>query len=751
MPNLFPVNGAPVNGAGDTGLIEVTLLAPNTAERYPGTVDPASGSTLIVNLPKRMHANVGEGLLLNDIDLQVVAQTGEVAAQLQLIVEEVFTVIGTGTAEADIELDVTGVGTVEADIKHVVFNSSYYFDFATFHGFCWEAIVTLGSDAGDRPGESGDISTNLTGDIGVEAEENAARIANFTREPRPYGPCPTETDPEFLDLQRHVGRSVTIDYVLRDSDLVILSTTRIFTGSVDEVDYDPVSRLTSYTCTDGRQLLLENMDRATVDSLTPTALYSPFIFDPDSDNFVYAEDRLSTTPYALDLDSNGNWLYTPFKAGLSSSLFWDESNVLYETLGIQIEKYRDITTEVHIEGAYSFLRLRERSANFSWSYPGGTFYTGGFCNYLESGHTLPKKDMVVSAANGGSWRLTDVTFENMPPSSWISCGLWGGRAWVNSGNGFAPLFTMDVSGTIAKRFTNSIRENYILRILAPASTTQFGSVVEELSFDVRAEFDPLDWTSEGAAIEEAVIDRDPYVVYTVQSVDTSDFGYPFTTNGTDRYFDAVTDETVVDGEGNRVDLDLALRTIIAQGKTIILQAHRQNSVSWSTPLIPLIELNQTYEVETCPVHARGKVRSFTHRMDMLSGDATTEITLAISKVAGVPVSEDPTVAPDAPDTVTGMGNGSPSLSLGTRYGGQGGSTLFKYDYGTVPSPVIDSSEPYPGYSGNRSPQDVGSNLYPIQFQIETEAIDEVDREPVEEDQNQDYDVDIPDDLLNLQA
>lgn len=543
-------------------------------------------------------------------------------------------------------------------------------------------------------------------------------------------------------MTKHVGRAVTIDYVLKDAFGAILDTQRIFTGTINEVIYDPVTRLSTYTCTDGRQVLLENLDRPSIDALMPGSWYSSFAFDDDANNFEYAEDRLSTVPFALDLDRFGVWQFAQFASQPSGEYKFDGTNTMYNSLSVNIETWRNITTEIELTCDYRFTRLRERLTTFGWTFP------GSFCDYLDSGFTLPRKQMIVSAANGGSWRLTSVNFENMPPTTVYTCG-GSPRFWLNDGSKFAPLFTLDASGTIAKRFSNTIKENYVLTIQAPSSQTQFGVIKDTLSFSVDPDFDARDWLNEGASVDEAEIERDPNVPSTSQSVAIGDFGYDFSVNGTDKYYDLIGDE-IIEGDGRREDWENAVQTMIQVGKVQLLQSHRRNEVGWRTPLVPEIELYHTLEIDTCPVHARGKVKAFSHEMNMETGEAVTQITVSISRSSVPSGPETPTSVPAIPDTVSGMGSGSSSIGLSKRWGGQQPGSVFTYSYAPVPSPPIDS-EPFNGYTGNREPQDVGSQIYPIQFQIITEEIDQADNEDIEAEELATYDVFIPDDLLNMQA
>jgi hypothetical protein len=161
---------------------------------------------------------------------------------------------------------------------------------------CWRAVVTLGGV---------DVSTDITGNIQIEAEENTARIATFDMRP-PAG---------AINIASWVNQPVTIDYALFDPVTDLITTqVRVFGGTIDEPVYDPNLRIVSFTASDNLQQALEAMERATIDDLTPQARWSPLVFDEEVDNYEYAQDRLSTYPATLDKNIAGSFIYTPWAA-----------------------------------------------------------------------------------------------------------------------------------------------------------------------------------------------------------------------------------------------------------------------------------------------------------------------------------------------------------------------------------------------------------------------------------------------------
>ncbi|WP_269689126.1 hypothetical protein, partial [Klebsiella pneumoniae] len=83
----------------------------------------------------------------------------------------------------------------------------------------------------------------LTGELSVDAEENAAKVAVFS-----LRPSSGQVNPYAW-----VKAPVEIFYVINDSSGFYLSEVLLFKGLVDTPVYDTTSRITEFTCTDDLQ------------------------------------------------------------------------------------------------------------------------------------------------------------------------------------------------------------------------------------------------------------------------------------------------------------------------------------------------------------------------------------------------------------------------------------------------------------------------------------------------------------------
>jgi hypothetical protein len=189
----------------------------------------------------------------------------------------------------------------------------------------------------------------------------------------------------------------------------------------------------------------------------------------------------------------------------------------------------------------------------------------------------------------------------------------------------------------------------------------------------------------------------------------------------------------------------------------MLDNHRNNVVSFDTPLFPVVERSHTIEIDTATVDARGKVQKFTHTMDLTSGQAITSWELAISVAGGTTETDSPIVAPSPPDSVTPMIGQceEPLLALDTHYGGIDGtdglSDALRLQSTPEPEPDLPIEEQRTGYIGNKVPEDFGAITYSVRLVIPTDEIPEEDRDELEVEQETPYTVAIPDELLNLFA
>lgn len=588
---------------------------------------------------------------------------------------------------------------------------------------CWRVVVTLGGV---------DISANITGVVRVEAEESTARIADFQMKPTAGA----------IDVTSWVNELVTIDYALFDpvTDLVTTQI-RVFNGTVDEPTYDPNTRLVDFKCSDNYQQELESMTRPQLDNITPGARWSPLIFHEESDNFVYVTDRQSTFPASLDKNIGGSYEFTPWAAKVTPDYTFLKANIIDVSLDVELSNRREIINRIDLTFGYGFDRLIERNRTLAWNFP------GRFCDYLGNGilgrdvgpFTIPNRDMIGEAIDGSGWCAKSIAFGKLPRTQIVNCFQAGVSAWIISDER-RDFLVPHFSAQIQRRFVRAIREDFKIIISNADSILLYGQNNAERESSVQSSYDTSEWENQDECNSQIDVTLFP----------STDPLVP----GCDSYKD--TDTLAEDGT-TRAEVNFAIETEIARSRTEMLENHRQNIVSFDTPLFPIATRAHTIEIDTDTVDARGKVQKFVHTMDLTSGQAMTAWELAVSQAGGTTAVDSPIVAPTPPDTITPMLPmcQEPTLALDTHYGGIDGNNggLGDLTRKSEPEPEFDApiEEQFTGYIGNQEPPHVGSVTYAVRMVVPTDEVAEEDREELVAEEETPYTVAIPDELLNLFA
>jgi hypothetical protein len=177
---------------------------------------------------------------------------------------------GAGEAIAALAIDGYRAAKAAADLEARLYGAPS----PTAASQTWTVAVTLG----------GVPISHITGTIEVEAEEGAARIARVS-----------VLGPPDRDV---VGAEVRIEVSAASG------SGRIFTGVLNEPEYDPNTRLTTYHCTDRLKETLNAATQAQIAAAIP-AYWSADLFDATASGWQHAQDRLSTIAASYELDGAG--------------------------------------------------------------------------------------------------------------------------------------------------------------------------------------------------------------------------------------------------------------------------------------------------------------------------------------------------------------------------------------------------------------------------------------------------------------
>jgi len=536
--------------------------------------------------------------------------------------------------------------------------------------FKWDLVVRINGQ---------DFSERLRGTATIDREEGASGLATVAIQMEPGPVVPTDW----------IGRAIEIDFISEVKGKV--TQTRRYTGQISDPSYDPTSRVMTFQCTDQLQKRVEAMAIAEIDALVG-GYWSADVFQPTEgrSRWDYAIERLNTRPVSLDASPAGELRVTPWLAAETPAYTFGEGSTIYQGITVELAQLDSLTNVVEIEGGYRYARLWQQNNTYYWKHAGTEPFSGGqgFCEWRRNSTELPTKDMLESAVSGSGQTLLGASYYILPPSHPDPCGT--GSPWINY---YTDLF-LEVSFSAARRWVQQMRDQYTIRITAPASIAQAGEQI----------------TRDSLALE--VVD---------ERAETWE------------------EEPITGGENGFTDLgnvqrrDEAMRVLVQQASTSIYRTHRDTTVRWTEPtsMVLGVDLVHTLRVEDQGIKAQGKCRRIEDEFDLEEGSAITTLSIAIMRGGGTATGElslPPVAVPSITDT------GAKSFVLATQLGGQ-------------------TSQPYneeiDGFIGNYTAIYAGTETYPRQFKITAPEVSETLRDEHISDVAATIEVGIPNDLLEL--
>lgn len=532
-----------------------------------------------------------------------------------------------------------------------------------------------------------DISEYLKDNFHIESEEGTAKVTEFTTMPF-SGP---------ISVSNWIGKPVQIEYALQDADGNLIERHLLFQGVVDEPIYDPTTRLTTFTCTDQLQERVESLSRNEINNLI-RGYWDSVLFDEGADNWTYARDQLSTVPASLDLDKEDHFKLTSWQSKAEPDFVFTEDDILYQQTKVQIANRRSLHNQVNIQVQYRYQRLKQRELAYQYRYP------LSLCDQLTQGATMPNVEMIQQAVSGTGWGLKGkVDFVNQHPSGVVYCN--GVKTAFSIREELRKYLAREASFTLTKRFNQTVTECYRFQLEAPQSIEQIGQIMHKTgaSLEVEADVDAFKADNENGLLEGSLKDEQGDRVLEVE---------------------------------DRAHLQNVTATLLNQARTGVLEAHRQNLVTFKTLLQPQLERHHTVLLDTPEVKAQGKVKHIIHECDFNEGSCLTTVTLAVSRTdSEIEVDEG---ALELPAKVAKLGNPkihSEVVDLPTRFGGDKASETFDNNW--------------EGYTGNLH-LPPGAEAYPERFSVATPAIEDA-QAPVTYPFSYSYQISIPNELLALSA
>lgn len=500
-----------------------------------------------------------------------------------------------------------------------------------------------------------DVSADVVGEIVVEAEENAARIADLSLSLATGTPILPAT---------WVGRSVRI-YL---TDGAGGNAMPLFFGVVDLPKVQLTERRLALRCTDNRQGVIGGMTRAEITALLPGTRHSPVVFDDGVGALAYANDRLSTLPVALDLSPTGALRVTPWAARTLPDLSFDFDQVLDGSLSVDVAERSALTNLVEIDFGYRFPRIKSEGYQIDYDYL--ALNATSFVYWVRDGNTFLQRAAVEAAIEAAGGAIVSVSWIALPTTAQVIPGAGGAPAGAWLPNALTDgQFCLGFSAVVSFDYAQQTEETHRITVACAGSIAAVGAVRSTMSGALEGVYD------DPVAVEQNILlYRGKVTTIPPKNLAPVVVGLTNSVNGT------------LTADTNRAAAESAMETLIAIAGTQIVASHRQHSVGAAVPCNPVLDVDKTVAVDAGGVLAKGKVRRVVHRLDTDAGTAISEFWLAISSISGVGVTHpgDFVVAPAGTSAGTTNTLGAPTV---TWDGTMGGTNVI-----TIEFPGVEEAE-----------------------------------------------------------
>ena len=494
-----------------------------------------------------------------------------------------------------------------------------------------------------------DVSTSVLGEVTVEAEEDAARVADFTLH-LPHGTVVTPSQyiglPVEIWLDAAAGGAASV----------------VFTGVTDTPVITPGSGTIGLRCTDNRQGMIAALDADQLAALIPGSTFSHVVFDAGAPMLTRASDLLSTVQASLDVSPAGALRLTDWPSQ-PETLAYDEDDVLDGSLSYEPADRSSVVNRVIVDFQYRFPRAKTEAYLIGFD-PVAESHLG-FGGWVKNGNQFLQRDTVISAIENAGAAIASIEWIELPTFA-VSIPGTGGYWLPNPAtdgllcSGFGAVVTFD--------FGQSQEEHFSIEVRNEASIARLGVLSDQMSCALEGvSGDPT------AAEHAALLYKKKISTIPPRSTVPIKVGY---INSADS---ALTIET------DRAAADAAIACLIAIARTKIAASHRRHSVSASVPADARIDLDKAVDLVAGGIEAEGKVRKLRHVFNTDSGSATTDFTIAITSCEGIEYIH-PELTPEIAGTEAGEGPGVAAVVIAWNGGyGQDGKL-------TITFPAISTAE-----------------------------------------------------------
>ena len=544
----------------------------------------------------------------------------------------------------------------------------------------------------------GKNQNGLCDTLSVNMSTNSQRTATFSF-------IPPE---DVVDLEQYQGQEVIITVKTG------ATFEPIFTGIVTTPKIDFIARKISLACTDNRQQKILALPTQLIETI---GLYNESIQGVPQDNAQMLSTRMTTVLADFNFDRFGkpklsDWLpkSTPDHTIVSSDVWYNENPTL------EYSSREQTVNTINLVFDYTYQRLHQQVVGVVW--PGYSQFSTDY--YNQGQPSFPPRSNIISAAQGGNWKLINQT--NGEPlinftALWPAQGyptesgvvIWQpdqvvheykGKVmlagWVKDSTGnfvyagtppqLVPLYNpvldaqgkqvMDIVKTTITHtsaalcrgaswgaglhFSQTVTEEYNLCLKAPQSIDKYGEVEQTQKYSITDPYDTSSWVG----------------------------------NVTQLY-----DNFYIDQKVNYGNFRNALQVALKKAQHDILEKQRDCKLGWRfVTLNPTVDLCDTIDFtvdqsalgSSASIRAVGVVDSISHNVDFNSLEGYTRASLKLSRALGSSPATTEWVITQPIEDPSYIGSPQ-TLSLGTHLG---------QDITTAFPP--DQQNTWTGWVGNRN-------------------------------------------------
>lgn len=454
-----------------------------------------------------------------------------------------------------------------------------------------------------------DFSDYVIGDVVVEAEESAARVADLSI----WQPPGTVIRPAEWS-----GRHVRIYFGSMGLG-GFTNPVLLFSGVVDTPTVTPFSREIGLRCTDNRQGVLAALTKPAIDALLPDARYSPAVFQPGTSSLQYCNDLLSTVPQCIDLSPRGDLRSTPWEAKATPDFVLTSDDVLADSVVPEVAGRNGMVNVVDIEFSYRFPRVK--SEGYVIDYDFLALAQTSFGYWVRDGNTFMVRASIESAIQAAGGNIVSIQYIPLPTTSQIIPGSGGEPAGSWLPNPLTdPLLCLGFEAVVSFDYAQDNEETHNIRVACSESVAKVGMIRSEMHGALQGVYDDTVAVEQNILLYRREVTRIP-----PKNLASVVVGVTNSVTGT------LTPDT------NRAAAEKAIETLIAVAETTIHAGHRASRVRFSMPCNPVMDVDKTVSLDADGVTAIGKVRSVKHRLSAESGSAISEVELALCSTNGVGV------------------------------------------------------------------------------------------------------------------